>query len=102
MSLHSPFFGYHDQEEAQRQVPLMKALSYLMPNANMPSYKPYQEIPYFYRHWLDDPLAPKNMPMRSYLAHFNEVMDLQGQLHQLSTDSGSKFLRSLTLPLLMI
>jgi len=77
MSLNSPFFGYHDQEEAQRQVPLMKALSYLMPEANMPSYKPYQELPYFYRHWLEDPLVPKNMRMRSYLSHFNEVMDLQ-------------------------
>lgn len=41
MSLHSPFFGYQDQEEAQRQVPLMKFITYFAPNANLPSYKPH-------------------------------------------------------------
>ena len=102
MSLHSPFFGYHDQEEAQRQVPLMKVLNFFMPNANVPSYKPHLGVPYFCQHWLLDPLAPQNMPMRSYLAHFKEVADLQDQLRPASAHTApTQLLRSLTLPLLL-
>ena len=47
-----------------------------MRNGNVPSYK-VPKVPYFYQHWLEDPFVPKNMPIRSYLENFNEVMRIQ-------------------------
>lgn len=68
MTLLSPSFGYFDQEEAQRQVPLMKAISYFATSANLPSFKIGANKPYFMQNWVEDPLVPTNMPMKTYLA----------------------------------
>lgn len=76
MSLVNPFFGFEDMEEAQRLVSLMKTVTYFVKGANVPNFKPALNHNYYYQHWLDDPLVPKNMPMKSHVALFNSVSKL--------------------------
>jgi len=80
MSLINPFFGFEDPDEAQRQISLMKTVTFFMKGANVPNFKPALNHNYFYEHWLADPLAPTNMPMKSHVALFNAVTKLQDTL----------------------
>ena len=95
MTLINPLFGFSDQSEAQRQVPLLKTMSYFVKTANIPNYKPpSSNIPYFYQHWISDPLSPTTMSMRSYIETFNEVMKVQ--------EMDMDFMSKVKLPSLMI
>jgi len=88
MSLINPFFGFEDPDEAQRQISLMKTVTFFMKGANVPNFKPALNHNYFYEHWLADPLAPTNMPMKSHVALFNAVTKLQDTLRY--PDAGSQ------------
>lgn len=101
MSLVNPFFGFEDMNEAQRLVSLMKTVTYFMSSANVPNFVPASGHNYFYKHWLEDPLAPKNMPMKSHVALFNVAYKLREYLVYPDENSLDYFKSVSHLPLLM-
>ena len=76
----SPFFAFNDMDEAQRQVSLMKAVSYFVKTANVRNFKPAVNHRYFYSHWLNDELVPLDMPMKSHVALFEAVTKIQDNI----------------------
>ena len=88
----APFFGFYDQEDAQRQAGLLKLLKYVI--STVPSYKQAGRTPYFYDSWKSDPLAPADMPISQYLDLHKEVRHIQ--------DYPEQFFDGISLPVLSI